>query len=43
MTPKDGRAIIDSGNSRAGHLVKEVRNMINLALNKLNLKLIEVG
>lgn len=33
MTPKDGGVIIDIGNSRAGHLVREVRNMINLVQN----------
>lgn len=43
VTPKHGRAMTDIGNSRAGHLVRKVKRMINLALNKLSWKLIELG
>lgn len=43
MTPKNGRAVTDRGNPRAEHLVREGRNMIHLALNKLSLKTIELG
>lgn len=43
MTPKDVEAIIDIENSNTGHLVRMVKKMINLALNKLSLKLTELG
>lgn len=43
VTPKDVEAMIDIRNSRTGHLVRVVKKMINLALNELSLKLIELG